>query len=70
MSANKMGMMGEGYAWIMTSITMNHFHSIESSVIDSMQGVLGLKSYVPASKELHNFSSRMRRNFLPKLIWK
>ncbi|KAJ0051727.1 hypothetical protein Pint_03115 [Pistacia integerrima] len=66
-SAKKLGMMKKGYAWILTvnSMNMNHLHSTSSfEVMDSMQGVIGLKSYVPPSKELHNFTSRWRKKFL------
>ncbi|KAJ0053723.1 hypothetical protein Pint_03110 [Pistacia integerrima] len=69
MSAKKLGMMKKGYAWILTvnSMNMNHLHSTRSfEVIDSMQGVVGLKSYVPPSKELHSFTSRWRKKFLPE----
>ncbi|KAJ0052119.1 hypothetical protein Pint_03120 [Pistacia integerrima] len=67
MSAKKLGMMKKGYAWILTvnSMNMNHLHSSRSfEVMDSMQGMIGLKSYVPPSKELHNFTSRWRKKFL------
>ncbi|KAJ0112917.1 hypothetical protein Patl1_03152 [Pistacia atlantica] len=67
MSAKKLGMMKKGYAWILTvnSMNINHLHSTRSvEVIDSMQGVIGLKSYVPSSKELQNFTSRWRKKFL------
>ncbi|XP_031247127.1 glutamate receptor 1.2-like [Pistacia vera] len=67
MSARKLGMMKKGYAWILTvnSMNMNHLHSTRSfEVMDSMQGVIGLKSYVPPSKELHNFTARWRKKFL------
>ncbi|KAH9745676.1 glutamate receptor 1.2 [Citrus sinensis] len=53
----KLGMMSKGYAWIITSSTMDFLHSMDSSVVESMQGVLGFKRYVPASKELHNFTA-------------
>ncbi|ESR61193.1 hypothetical protein CICLE_v10017605mg, partial [Citrus x clementina] len=53
----KLGMMSKGYAWIITSSTMDFLHSMDSLVVESMQGVLGFKRYVPASKELHNFTA-------------
>ncbi|KAK4849829.1 hypothetical protein QYF36_001249 [Acer negundo] len=51
-----------GYVWIMTLNSMDHlnFMGSLSSVADSMQGVIGLKSYIPGSDELHNFTSRWR----------
>ncbi|KAM5554264.1 glutamate receptor 1.4, partial [Rosa sericea] len=61
MNAKKLGMMSEGYAWILTSTSLNFLNSMDSAVIESMQGVLGLKSYIPTSRSLHNLTSRLRR---------
>ncbi|KAK1569083.1 hypothetical protein Q3G72_032316 [Acer saccharum] len=64
MNVKNLGMMHEGYAWIMTVKSMDYLHSnMGSSVTESMQGVIGLKSYIPASKELYNFTSRWRNTF-------
>ena len=63
LSAHKLGMMSEGYAWIMTSTSMNSLHSMDLSVIESMQGVLGFRSFIPASMSLHSLTSRLRRKF-------
>ncbi|KAL6129243.1 hypothetical protein ACLB2K_072596 [Fragaria x ananassa] len=63
MNAKKLGMMSEGYAWVLTSTSLNFLNSMESSVIQSMQGVLGLKSHIPTSRSLHNLTSRLRRKF-------
>ncbi|PON65936.1 Ionotropic glutamate receptor [Trema orientale] len=64
-NAKKLGMMSEGYAWILTATTMNNLlhNSLDSTVVHSMQGVLGLKSYIPPSNELRNLTSRLRRKF-------
>ncbi|KAL6124643.1 hypothetical protein ACLB2K_077155 [Fragaria x ananassa] len=62
MNAKKLGMMSEGYAWVLTT-SLNFLNSMESSVIESMQGVLGLKSRIPTSRSLHNLTSRLRRKF-------
>ena len=61
--AKEIGMMSEGYVWIMTSGMTNSIRSIESSVRDSMQGVLGLKTYVPKTIELENFTLRWKTKF-------
>ncbi|KAI5344574.1 hypothetical protein L3X38_012451 [Prunus dulcis] len=62
LNAKRLGLLNEGYAWIMTSTSMNFLHSsMDPSVIESTQGVLGLKSYTPASTRLHNLTSRLRR---------
>ncbi|CAL2276590.1 unnamed protein product [Prunus armeniaca] len=61
--AKEVGMMDEGYVWIVTSGMANVFSSSNFSVIDNMQGVLGLKTYVPNTKELENFRARWQRKF-------
>ncbi|KAF3947220.1 hypothetical protein CMV_026617 [Castanea mollissima] len=61
--AREIGMMSEGYVWIMTSRMTNSIHLIESSVHDSIQGVLGLKTYVPKTIELENFTLRWKTKF-------
>ncbi|XWS31174.1 hypothetical protein CRYUN_Cryun23aG0054500 [Craigia yunnanensis] len=60
-NAKRLGMISQGYAWIVTSNSMNHFNLRDSSTIESMQGVIGFRSYIPASRELHNFTSRLTR---------
>ncbi|KAF3434899.1 hypothetical protein FNV43_RR21986 [Rhamnella rubrinervis] len=62
-NAKELGMMSKGYAWVMSATTMNHLHFVDSSVFQSMQGVVGLKAYVPQSRDLHNLTSRLRRKF-------
>ncbi|XVE78207.1 hypothetical protein DITRI_Ditri13aG0126000 [Diplodiscus trichospermus] len=64
LDAKRLGMISKGYAWIGTSKSMNHFNSrSDSSTIESMQGVIGFRSYIPKMNELHNFTSRLRRKF-------
>ncbi|KAJ4719192.1 Glutamate receptor [Melia azedarach] len=60
LNAKKLGMMTKGYAWIVTETTMSFLHSMDSSVVESMEGVLGMKHYIPASRELYNFTLRWR----------
>ncbi|XP_073111995.1 glutamate receptor 2.8-like [Elaeis guineensis] len=57
------GMMSEGYVWIMTDGLANVMDSLDPSVIDSMQGALGVKPYVPKSRELRDFTMRWKRRF-------
>ncbi|KAM3233004.1 hypothetical protein P3L10_018363 [Capsicum annuum] len=62
--ANEAGMMSSGYAWIITNVLTSLLDSIDPSVIESsMQGVLGVKPYVPRSNELHRFTKRWRKRF-------
>ncbi|KAL0805264.1 hypothetical protein Bca101_097755 [Brassica carinata] len=59
--AEKLGMMEQGYAWILTARTMNHFHYTDGFAIRSMQGVIGFRSYIPLSEEVESFTSRLRK---------
>ncbi|KAI3887063.1 hypothetical protein MKX03_023027 [Papaver bracteatum] len=61
--AKMIGMMSEGYAWIITDGLANFLGSFDSSVIDSMQGVLGVRPYVPRSIELDEFEARWKKKF-------
>ncbi|KAM3375171.1 hypothetical protein P3S68_013885 [Capsicum galapagoense] len=62
--AKEAGMMSSGYAWIITNVLTSLLDSIDPSVIESsMQGVLGVKPYVPRSNELHRFTKRWRKRF-------
>ncbi|KAK8569953.1 hypothetical protein V6N13_002661 [Hibiscus sabdariffa] len=56
----QLGMISQGYAWITTDMITNFINSMDPSVIESMQGVVGFKPHIPASKELHNFAIRWR----------
>ncbi|KAL1211573.1 Glutamate receptor 1.1 [Cardamine amara subsp. amara] len=55
-----LGLMEEGYVWILTARTMNRFHYLEGFEFRSMQGVIGFRSYIQVSKEVENFTSRLR----------
>ncbi|RVW72750.1 Glutamate receptor 2.7 [Vitis vinifera] len=59
--ANEIGMMKEGYVWILTDGLTDILSTLDPSVIDSMQGVLGVKPHVPRSKELESFKIRWKR---------
>ncbi|XP_073138976.1 glutamate receptor 2.8-like [Henckelia pumila] len=62
--AKEAGMMGEGYAWIVTSGVMDLFYSLDSHVVDSMQGILGVKPLIPTSRKLDSLAKRWKRKFL------
>lgn len=62
-TAKHIGMMHEGYAWITTNAMPNLWSQINPSHLDSMQGILALKSYVPQSTKLTRFSARWKRQF-------
>ncbi|XP_039032808.1 glutamate receptor 2.7-like [Hibiscus syriacus] len=54
--ANEAGLMSKGFAWLVTFVdAMDHV------AIDSMEGVIGLRPYVPNTKALKNFRTRYKR---------
>ncbi|KAL6218375.1 hypothetical protein ACLB2K_011589 [Fragaria x ananassa] len=61
--AQKLGMMNEGYVWIMTDGLSNLLSSTNASVISSMQGALGVRTYVPKTKELITFRDQWKKQF-------
>ncbi|KAI7988917.1 Glutamate receptor 2.7, partial [Camellia lanceoleosa] len=59
--ANEIGMMSEGYVWIITDGITNSWNFFDPSIIiDSMQGVIGVRPHVPKSKKLEDFISRWK----------
>ena len=61
--AKSAGMMSEGYAWLVTTGLSTLLDPVNAKVMDSMEGVLGVKPYVPKSIELEGFKSRWKNNF-------
>lgn len=61
--AESAGMMREGYAWLVTTGLSTLLDPVDAKVMDSMEGVLGVKPYVPKSIELEGFKSRWKNNF-------
>ncbi|KAG9455991.1 hypothetical protein H6P81_000499 [Aristolochia fimbriata] len=56
------GMMEDGYAWIVTSRVANRVKSMDPSTLTSVEGVLGIKTYVPISLLQDNFRVRLKQN--------
>ncbi|XP_058113839.1 glutamate receptor 2.8-like [Magnolia sinica] len=63
LKVNEIGMMSEGYVWIITDVLTNLLDSLDSSVIESMQGVLGVKQYVAKTKDISDFMVRWKKDF-------
>ncbi|WCJ39617.1 glutamate receptor 2.2 [Euphorbia peplus] len=61
--ANEVGMMKEGYVWILTDGMTNFMNSMDRLIIDSMQGVLGVKPYVPNTQDLKYFRFQWKKKF-------
>ncbi|GLT85191.1 hypothetical protein SLE2022_033870 [Rubroshorea leprosula] len=62
--AKEVGLISEGYVWIMTNGMTNLWSWMDHSDLESLQGVLGVRNYVPKSKELESFKVRWKRKFL------
>ncbi|VVA96823.1 unnamed protein product [Arabis nemorensis] len=62
--AQRLGMMEEGHAWILTARSMNSFQYTNYLAKEAMEGVIGFKSYVLLTEELHNFTLRWRKSLL------
>ncbi|KAJ9537637.1 hypothetical protein OSB04_030370 [Centaurea solstitialis] len=57
---NEAGMMEKGYVWIITEVATSQLHTLD---VDSMQGVIGVKSYIPRSDRLISFEKRWKTRF-------
>ncbi|PIN16429.1 Glutamate-gated kainate-type ion channel receptor subunit GluR5 [Handroanthus impetiginosus] len=62
--AKRAGVMSEGYAWIITNSISIFMDGIDSRTRDSMEGVLGIRPYMPPSKDLNSFQERWTRNVI------
>lgn len=62
--AHKLKMLEQDFVWITTGAITNLIDIFNKSVISSMQGVLGVRSYFSHSgKHLNNFRTRFHRKF-------
>ncbi|XP_071715075.1 glutamate receptor 2.1-like [Rutidosis leptorrhynchoides] len=63
-AAKKMEMIGEGYLWVATNEITDLFHSINSTMISSLKGIIGVKSYFNENtKDFKDFRKRFRLKF-------
>lgn len=61
--AEEAGMMSKGYAWIITASLTSLLDYVDSETIEAMQGVVGVRPYIPRSYELTDFSKRWSKRF-------
>ncbi|XP_023636123.1 glutamate receptor 1.4-like [Capsella rubella] len=64
--ARRLGMTEDGHAWILTARSMDNFQDTNYIKKEAMEGVIGFKSYIPLTEELHNFTLRWKRSLLPE----
>ncbi|KAM7477579.1 hypothetical protein LguiA_025792 [Lonicera macranthoides] len=56
--AQELGMMTDGYVWIVSDGIINHLSLTGTSLLGSLKGAIGVKPYVPRSRMLDNFTLR------------
>ncbi|KAI3912204.1 hypothetical protein MKW98_012015 [Papaver atlanticum] len=61
--AKELDMMTEGYCWIITDGMGDYLSTFSSSVFDTMEGVIGIRPYIPESKKLKSFRVRWENMF-------
>ncbi|GLJ24212.1 hypothetical protein SUGI_0461620 [Cryptomeria japonica] len=65
--AHAIGMMGPGYVWITTDGFTSLLDTLlNTSTLASMEGIVGVKTYVPNSEKLKDFTKRWKRIFIAK----
>ncbi|XP_027926855.1 glutamate receptor 2.8-like isoform X2 [Vigna unguiculata] len=64
LTAKELRMMEKGYVWIVTDPLTSLVHSLNSSIISSMQGIVGVKSYFPEiGLQYEDFYFKFRKKF-------
>ncbi|KAK4859850.1 hypothetical protein QYF36_012890 [Acer negundo] len=62
--AKQIGMMEKGYVWIVSEEIASLLHSLDSSVFDNMQGVLGFRTnFIQSSKSFRQFKTKFRKMY-------
>lgn len=60
--AKKEGMMSEGYAWIVTDGLSSLVDPLlNSKVMDSMQGIVGVRPYIPITQKFQHFQTKLKQ---------
>ncbi|CAM8898111.1 unnamed protein product [Rhodiola kirilowii] len=61
--AMEIGMMEADFVWIVSDGMANMLNNMNSTVLESMNGVLGIRNHIPKSKQLEEFRIRWKRKF-------
>ncbi|XP_010521873.1 PREDICTED: glutamate receptor 2.7-like [Tarenaya hassleriana] len=61
--AKEIGMMEDGYVWILTDAMTHLMRLNDPKNLENMEGVLGVRTRVPKSKELEDFRLRWKNKF-------
>ncbi|KAL1533165.1 glutamate receptor 2.7-like isoform X1 [Salvia divinorum] len=63
--AKEVGMMTEGYAWLISDPLTSLLSSVDSVTTEAMQGVIGVKAFVPRSEEHVSLAEAIERVGVP-----
>ncbi|KAL8243242.1 hypothetical protein R6Q59_009500 [Mikania micrantha] len=63
-NVNVVGMMAEGYVWVITDVVTGLLHRLDPRDLEYMQGVVGVKPYIAPSNQLTKFEKKWRRRVL------
>ncbi|KAG6585513.1 Glutamate receptor 2.5, partial [Cucurbita argyrosperma subsp. sororia] len=63
MKVQEFGMMNRGYVWIITDSIANELDLIEPLAYEALQGVVGIRTYVPRTKRLNLLKRDWRKRF-------
>lgn len=61
--AKEIGMISKGYVWLTTSEILHRLQARNSTVFNSMQGVLGVQTDVPLTSDLEQLMIRWKQQF-------
>lgn len=64
--SNSLGMVSEEYNWIVTYKTIEILQLVDFEVIESLKGVICLRSYIPLSSKLLNLTERWYNEYSNK----
>jgi glutamate receptor, ionotropic, plant len=57
------GMMSEGFVWIVTDSVGDVLETLDPDVINGMEGVIGFRPYFPPSAKVKSFTAQFKRRF-------
>ncbi|XP_047331978.1 glutamate receptor 1.4-like [Impatiens glandulifera] len=66
LNAKRLRMMRKEYAWVLTDEVLNLIDTLDSSVYETLQGAIGLRSHIPSSSKLQNFTRRWKKELWSK----
>ena len=59
LEAKDIGLMGDGYVWVVSDALVNFLHELDASVVKAMRGVIGVRPSLPEERELQHVAARV-----------